>query len=172
MKWNETDADFRRNLCLHDLITNQAERTPAADGARGWCWTVDLRDLDRKSNQLAAYLRKQGVGPEVAVGLYLEPSSEMIIGILGVLKAGGACLPLDPSYPAERLAWVCADTQLRVLLTQQHLLSGLPPVDAPVLSLDSEWSEVEKESDGSCSQPSRAREPGLCDLHFGFYGEA
>jgi amino acid adenylation domain-containing protein len=144
--WNETDAEFPADLCLHDLIAKQAERTPAAMALIDGAGELTYRELDRRSNQLAAYLRKQGVGPEVAVGLYLEPSNEMIVGILGVLKAGGACLPLDPSYPAERLAWVCADTELRVLLTQQHLLSGLPPVDADVLALDSQWSEVEKET--------------------------
>jgi amino acid adenylation domain-containing protein len=146
VKWNETDTEFPADLCLHDLIANQAERTPAAVALIDGAGQLTYRDLDRRSNQLAAYLRKQGIGPEVAVGLYLEPSSEMIVGIVGVLKAGGVCLPLDPSYPAERLAWVCADTQLRVLLTQQHLLSGLPPGDAAVLSLDSQWSDVDEES--------------------------
>jgi len=146
VKWNQTAAEFPENLCLHDLIAKQAERTPAAVALIDGAGQLTYRDLDRRSNQLAAYLRKQGIGPEVAVGLYFEPSCEMMVGIMGVLKAGGACLPLDPSYPAERLAWVCADTELRVVLTQQHLVSGLPPGDAAVLSLDSGWSEVDKES--------------------------
>jgi amino acid adenylation domain-containing protein len=151
--WNETDAEFPADLCLHDLIANQAELTPSAVALIDGAGQLTYRDLDRRSNQLAAYLRKQGIGPEVAVGLYLEPSSEMILGIVGVLKAGGVCLPLDPSYPAERLAWVCAETQPRVLLTQQHLLSGLPSGDAAVLSLDSQWSEVDEES----ADPLRSR---------------
>jgi amino acid adenylation domain-containing protein len=146
--WNETEAEFPADLCLHELIAKQAERTPAATAIIDGAGELTYRELDHRSNQLAAYLRKQGVGPEVPVGLYLEPSNEMIVGIVGVLKAGGACLPLDPSYPAERLAWVCADTQLHVLITQQHLLSSLPVVTASVLALDSHWSEVEKESAG------------------------
>jgi amino acid adenylation domain-containing protein len=160
--WNETEAEFPAQLCLHDLVTRQAERTPAAVALVDGAGSLTYHDLDRRSNQLAAYLRKQGVGPDVAVGLYFEPSSEMIVGILGVLKAGGACLPLDPSYPAERLAAVCADTQLGVLLTQQHLRSGLPGCDATVLSLDSQWSVVEQES--ADPFPSRATPENLAYL--------
>ena len=104
-----------------------------------------IRELGRRSNQLAAYLQKVGVQPEQPVGLFFEPSSEMIVGILGVLKAGGVCVPLDPSYPADRLTYVLGDTKLRVLLTQQRLRPALPDNDVEVVCLDSDWSRIEKE---------------------------
>ncbi len=103
-------------------------------------------ELDHRSNQLAAYLQEVGVQPEQPVGLFFEPSSEMIVGILGVLKAGGVCVPLDPSYPADRLTYVLGDAKLRVLLTQQRLRPALSDSKVEVLCLDSDWSRIEKES--------------------------
>ncbi len=146
VEWNNTAAAYPSDLCLHEMFARQAERTPEAvalvDGDR----QITFRELDHRSNQLAAYLQKCGVGAEIPVGLYLEPSPEMILGIMAVLKAGGACVPLDPSYPAERLAHVSEDTQFQVLLTQSHLRSQLPPEITQVVSLDSEWAQLEHEN--------------------------
>jgi surfactin family lipopeptide synthetase A len=146
VEWNNTAAAYPSDLCLHEMFARQAERTPEAvalvDGDR----QIAYRELDCRSNQLAAYLQKRGVGPEIPVGLYLEPSPEMILGIVAVLKAGGACVPLDPSYPAERLAHVSEDTQFQVLLTQSHLRSQLPPEIPQIVSLDSDWAQLEHES--------------------------
>ena len=94
------------------------------------------------ANQLAHYLRKQGVGPEVLVGICVERSLEMVIGILGILKAGGAYVPLDPSYPKERLSFMISDTQAPVLLTQRRLLEMLPAHDAVLICLDTDWGDV------------------------------
>ncbi len=153
VQWNHTDAAYPSELCLHQLFAGQAARTPEAvalvDGDR----QLTYRDLDRKSNQLAAYLEKRGVGPETPVGLYFEPSLEMMVGIWAVLKAGGACVPLDPSYPAERLTHVLEDTRLEILLTQKHLRAQLPPELAQVISLDFDWDQVEHES----AEPLRNR---------------
>ena len=142
IEWNDTDAEFPSDSCLHQRVADQVERTPETvalvDDDRQWTY----RELECRSNQLAAYLQKCGVAPEAAVGLYLEPCGEMVIGILGVLKAGGACLPLDPTYPSERLEHVLADAQPRVLLTQQRLLSQLPPSGLKTVCLDSEWNAI------------------------------
>ncbi|HXM22671.1 MAG TPA: amino acid adenylation domain-containing protein [Terriglobales bacterium] len=146
VEWNETSAEFPAELRLHDLVTNQAERRPEALALVNGAGQLTYRDLDRRSNQLAAYLQKRGIVAEMPVGLYLEPSLEMIVAILGVLKAGGACVPLDPTYPADRLQHVFAETQLRVVLTQQHLRPELPPRDAEFLCLDSEWNRMKQES--------------------------
>lgn len=144
--WNATTAEYPADACLHQLVVNQAQCTPDAEAVVDGVRRFTYRELDRKSNQLAAYLQKRGIGPETPVGLCLEPSCEMIVGILGVLKAGGACVPLDPTYPAERLAHVCTETQFRVVLTQQHLRSKLFTDNAEILCLDSEWNLAEAES--------------------------
>ncbi|MGA8492969.1 MAG: amino acid adenylation domain-containing protein [Terriglobales bacterium] len=145
VQWNQTEAAYPSKICLHQLFSRQAAQTPEAvalvDGDRHQSY----RELDCKSNQLAAYLQKCGVGPEVPVGLYLEPSPEMILGILGVLKAGGVCVPLDPSYPADRLKHVSDDTRFEVLLTQSGLPPQLPAI-SQVLNLDSDWVKIEDES--------------------------
>jgi len=145
--WNATSATFPAHLRLHDLSVDQVKRAPDAEAVVDGRGQLTYAELDRRSNQLAAYLQQHGVGPEIPVGLFVEPSSEMIVGILAVLKSGGACVPLDPTYPAERLQHVFADTQLHVLLTQQHLKAELPVADdVEVLCLDSEWARVEGES--------------------------
>ena len=87
-----------------------------------------------------------GVGAEVLVGICVERSLEMVVGILGILKAGGAYVPLDPHYPQERLAFMLQDTQLSILLTQQHLLEGLPNYGAQTICLDTQWQAIAQES--------------------------
>src|SRR5207253_1735480 len=99
-------------------------------------------ELNGRANQLAHYLRALGIGPEVRVGLCVERSVEMIVGLLGILKAGGAYLPLDPTHPGNRLSFMLEDTAALVLLTQQHLLAGLPPHQARVVCLDAQWEEI------------------------------
>ncbi len=146
VEWNDTSAEFPADLCLHQLVMRQAERAPEATALIDANGELSYKELDRRSNQLAAYLQKVGVHPDQPVGLFFEPSSEMIVGILGVLKAGGVCVPLDPTYPADRLTYVLGDTNLRVLLTQQRLRPALADSKVEVLCLDSDWSRIEKES--------------------------
>jgi non-ribosomal peptide synthetase component F len=137
--------------------------------------------LNAKANQLAHHLRNLGVGPEVLVGLMAERSVEMIVGLLGILKAGGAYVPLDPQYPLDRLAFMIEDTQLPVVLTQEHLLDNMPSHRGTVLCLDSEWEMIEKESDQNPENPvtaenlayviytsgSTGRPKGVCVTHRG-----
>ena len=94
--------------------------------------------LDERAERLAGHLRASGVGADVRVGICAERSIEMVVGLLGILKAGGAYVPLDPSYPKERIAFMLEDAQVRVLLTQEHLIDALPPHGAAVCLLDDE----------------------------------
>jgi amino acid adenylation domain-containing protein len=108
--------------------------------------TMSYLELNQKANQLARYLRKKGVRTEERVGIYLERSIEMIVAILAVLKAGGAYIPLDPSYPAERLSFMAQDARISVLLTTGALSQSFVLSDVPAVRLDVDWEEIDQES--------------------------
>jgi amino acid adenylation domain-containing protein/FkbM family methyltransferase len=136
VEWNNTSTDYPRDKCIHELFEEQVKRSPGAVAVVFEERRLTYRELNRKANQVAHYLRKQGVGPEVLVGICVERSLEMIAGILGILKAGGAYVPLDPTYPKERLVFMLEDSQATVLLTQQKLAEGLPAIQPEVICLD------------------------------------
>ncbi len=142
-EWNATQAPFPADRCTHQLIEEQARRTPGAVAVRYKDQSLTYAELDRRANRLAHFLAAQGVGPDVCVGLCMERSLEMMVGLLGILKAGGAYVPLDPHYPAERLAFMFEDCSLSVLLTQQAILGQIPPTRARTVCLDSNWAEIE-----------------------------
>lgn len=147
VEWNDTQADYPQDVCVHELFETQVERAPDAVAVVFENQRLTYRDLNARANQLAHYLQALGVGPEVLVGICVERSVEMIVGLLGILKAGGAYVPLDPTYPKERLAFMLKDTQTPVLLTQQHLLEELPEHGAAVVCLDTDWEAMARESD-------------------------
>jgi amino acid adenylation domain-containing protein len=143
---------------LHELFEAQVERTPEAIAvipftrpsasllAKERERMITYRELNQRANQLAHYLRAQGVGPEVIVGVCMARSLEMVVGLLGILKAGGAYVPLDPVYPKERLALMLASAQAPVLLTQQRLVENLPEHKAQVVCLDKDWPAITQHS--------------------------
>ncbi|MEG4407807.1 amino acid adenylation domain-containing protein [Microcoleus sp. MON2_D5] len=120
---NNTQADYPQDLCIHQLFEMQADRTPDAVALVFGEERVTYRELNLRSNQLARYLQKIGVGAEVLVGLCCGRSLDLIVGMLGILKAGGSYLILDPSYPAERSSFMVKDAQVSVLLTRQGINS-------------------------------------------------
>ncbi|MDY6838549.1 MAG: amino acid adenylation domain-containing protein [Thermodesulfobacteriota bacterium] len=122
--------------CLHEMFEIQAERTPDADAVSFEDQRLNYRELNQLSNRLAHYLRSSGVGPDVPVGIYMERSIDIVLGILATLKAGGAYVPLDPEYPKERLSFMAEDAGISVLLTQERLLHRLPNQEARVICLD------------------------------------
>jgi natural product biosynthesis luciferase-like monooxygenase protein/amino acid adenylation domain-containing protein len=119
--WNQTQADFSADSCIHELFVAQVKRTPDAIALVCGDDELTYRALNEQADQLAEQLRALGVGPEVRVGICVERSLEMMIGLLGILKAGGCYVPLDPKYPRERLAFMLADSEAAVLLTQAEL---------------------------------------------------
>jgi amino acid adenylation domain-containing protein len=125
VEWNDTQADYPQKRCIHQLFEEQVEKTPDATAVIFEGKQLTYRELNSRSNQLAHYLQKLGVGSEVLVGICMERSVEMIVGCLSILKAGGAYVPLDPTYPQERLSFMLEDAQVPVLLTQQHLVERL-----------------------------------------------
>jgi amino acid adenylation domain-containing protein len=146
VEFNDTKTDYPKDKCLHQLFEEQIRRTPDAIAVVFEAGQLTYGELDRRANQLAHHLRALGVGPEVLVAICLERSLEMVIGLLGILKAGGAFVPLDPAYPKERLAFMLKDSQVPVVLTQERLVAGLPEHDAKVICLDSGWETIARES--------------------------
>ncbi|MFP4099132.1 amino acid adenylation domain-containing protein [Coleofasciculus sp.] len=146
VEWNDTHTDYPKDQCIHQLFEVQVERTPDAVAVVCKDQPLTYRELNARANQLAHYLQRLGVKPEVLVGICVERSLEMVVGLLGILKAGGAYVPLDPSYPQERLSYTLADSGVEVLLTQQSLLESLPEHQARVVCLDTDWGAIEQHS--------------------------
>src|SRR5581483_9464239 len=144
--WNATEFDYPRHLCLHELFEQQAAKTPAAVACVFAEQQISYSELNRRANQLAHYLQKHGARPGERIGIFVERSLEMMIGLLGIQKSGAAYVPLDPSYPAERLRLTLDDAQEKVLLTQESLLRAMPAHGAEVLCLDRDWSVIAQES--------------------------
>ncbi|HKN83072.1 MAG TPA: amino acid adenylation domain-containing protein, partial [Pyrinomonadaceae bacterium] len=143
VEWNRTTTAFPTGHCLHHLFEVQVKETPDAIALVSDAEQLTYRELNDRANELSLRLRRLGVGAEVLVGLCTERSSEMVVGMLGILKTGGAYLPLDPAYPKDRVAFMLTDGGVRVLLTQQSLLEKLPPIQAQVICLDQPAPAVE-----------------------------
>jgi amino acid adenylation domain-containing protein len=154
VEWDKTKADFPRDKCLHQWFEAQVARTPEAVAVVFEQKRLTYRELNQRANQLAHYLKKLGVGPEVLVGIYMARSLEMVVGLLGILKAGGAYLPLEPTYPQERLAFMLEEAQTPVLLTQEQGLPGIPPIEGlggnsgslRLVCLETDWAIISEES--------------------------
>ena len=144
--WNDTAVTYNHPVpTVHQLFELQVQKTPGKLALIYEDEEFTYSQLNAKANQLAHYLQKQGVEPETLVGISVERSPDMVIALLAILKAGGAYLPLDPTYPQERLAYMLADSGVKTLLTQKPLLPDLPQTDAAVFLLDDDWHKVESE---------------------------
>ena len=151
--WNDT-ASAIAPATLPELFGAQAARTPDAVAVVFGDERLSYGELDARSSRLAHHLRALGVGPEVIVGLCVERSPEMVVGLLGILRAGGAYLPLDPDYPPERLAFMLADAAAPVLVAHSRLVDRLGRHDARVVRLDADWPAI-------AAQPTTAPASGL-----------
>ncbi|PMB44418.1 non-ribosomal peptide synthetase [Fischerella thermalis CCMEE 5201] len=166
VEWNDTNTDYPQDKCIHQLFEAQVEKTPNAVALtfvdahsradRRVNQQLTYRELNNRANQLAHHLQKLGVKSEVLVGICIERSLEMVIGLLAILKAGGIYLPLDPTHPKERLAFILKDTQTTVLLTKQHLIEKLPEHEAQVVCLDSDLDIINQYSQDNPVNSSQA----------------
>ncbi len=147
LEWNDTQAEYPQQQCIHQLFEAQVERTPDSIAVVFEDQQLTYRELNTRANQLAHYLQALGVKPEVLVGICVERSLDMVIGLLGILKAGGAYVPLDLTYPQERLAYMLEDTSVSVLVTQARLVETLPSYKAKVICLDTDWNAIAQESE-------------------------
>ncbi|MBW4613205.1 MAG: amino acid adenylation domain-containing protein [Desmonostoc vinosum HA7617-LM4] len=156
IEWNDTQADYPQDKCIHQLFEEQVARTPDAVAVVFKNEQLTYHQLNCRANQLAHYLQSLGVGADVLVGLCVERSLEMLIGLLAILKAGGAYVPLDSEYPTERLSWMLEDTDISLLLTQQHLVDKLPPNQAQRIFLDEVWSQIDQNNQHNPTSGVRA----------------
>ncbi|MGB9123852.1 MAG: amino acid adenylation domain-containing protein, partial [Candidatus Angelobacter sp.] len=162
----------RPRVCLHELFELQAARTPEAPAVKYKARQLTYAQLNRRTNQLAHYLRKQGVGPESLVGVCMTRSLDMVVALLGILKAGGAYVPLDPEYPPGRLAYMIKDSGVSFLLTQEALTGSLPAAGSPILSLDFDWETVAEEPAGPCASGCLPENPAYVIYTSGSTGRA
>ncbi|HEY6802274.1 MAG TPA: amino acid adenylation domain-containing protein [Pyrinomonadaceae bacterium] len=144
--FNDTRESYRLDQCLHQLFEQQVLQTPDQVAVIFDEEQLSYVELNRRANQVAHHLQHLGIGPDNLVGIYVERSLEMIVGLLGVLKSGAAYVPLDPSYPKVRLEQMLADSGIRMLLTQSSLVQTLPEHQACVICLDSATETFRSES--------------------------
>jgi len=152
IEWNDTDATYSTDECAHRLFEAQAARTPDNIAVAWQDERLTYRELNRRANQLANYLRKLGVGHETLVAICMERSLEMIVSVWGVLKAGGAYVPIDPLYPADRIAFMLDDSQAPIALTQQALVPSFSNQKSEInnqqlICVDSDWPAISLASD-------------------------
>nr|VFK57073.1 MAG: AMP-binding enzyme [Candidatus Kentron sp. TC] len=146
VEWNDTRTDYPKDKCIHQLFEEQVERTPDAIAVVFKGKRLTYQALNRRANRLARHLQSLGVEPETLVGVCVERSLEMIVGLLAILKAGGAYVPLNPSYPKERIAFMPADAEVGLFLTQERLVGGLPEHRARIVGLDADWEDFSEEN--------------------------
>ncbi len=153
VEWNNTQADYPQDKCIHQLFEEQVEQHPNSIAIifenleTRHVASLTYRELNNRSNKLAHHLKKMGVGSEVLVGICVSQSIEMIVGLLGILKTGGAYVPLDSSYPQERLNFMLKDAQVSVLLTQEKLLKHFEGLLNQIIYIDKDWEIIEQESE-------------------------
>ena len=159
VEWNDTDRDYPQDKCIHQLFEMQVDRTPDLVAVEFEGTKLTYRELNQRANQLAHYLTKLGVKPEKFVGICMARSVEMVIAVLGTLKAGGGYVPLDPEYPAERRRFMLEDSQATILLTQQALAVKVfeqqeamvrvqieASIPVQTICLDTNWETITQES--------------------------
>ena len=142
VKFNQTQADYPTDHPIQRVIERQVEQTPNMVAVVFEDKRLTYAELNAQANQLAHRLRTFGVGPDTCVGIHVERSLEMMVGLLGILKAGGLYVPLDPGYPPERLTLILTETNAPVLLTQESLLGGVDAYQGQIICLDRDWSTI------------------------------
>src|SRR6185312_3994695 len=155
VEWNQTEMDFPRDKCIHELFAAQADATPKSVAVVCGNESLTYEELNWRANQLAHHLKFLGVGPENLVAISMERSLEMIIGILGTLKAGAAYVPLDPGFPAERLKFMLEDSKASLLLTRSSEKERLGESQKSIrtICLDADWRLISEESEDKLNVP-------------------
>jgi amino acid adenylation domain-containing protein len=154
--WNLTQRAYARETTLVQLFEQQVRNSPNDLAVVFEEKTLSFSALNRQANQLARYLQSKGVGPESLVGICVERSIQMMVGLLGIWKAGAAYVPLDPAYPAQRLQQMMDDCRARLLLTQESVAAALPETAAGLIYLDRDWPQIGAHPEDDLAVPIRA----------------
>jgi non-ribosomal peptide synthetase component F len=173
VEFNDTKTDYPQDKLIHQLFEQQVERTPDNIAVVFNDQQLTYAQLNARANQLAHHLQSLGVGPDVPVAICVERCPEMVVGLLGILKAGGPYVPLDPAYPKERLAFMLEDTRAPVLLTQARIAASMPvhrssACAVPGLRMGSHRPRERRES----GKQVHGRKPCVCDLYLRLYRTA
>lgn len=155
--WNHTAADYPREACVHQLLEAEAAQRPDFVAAEFQGDSLTYAELHGRANQLARLLQSHGAGPETLVGLCVERSLEMLVALLGILKAGAAYVPLDPAYPRDRIQHVLEDARVPMLITQSSLLKQMPDTSAKTICLDSGCEVLSGQSREPVLSPAGSR---------------
>lgn len=150
VEWNDTQTDYPQDKCIHQLFEDQVEKTPDAIAVVFEDQQLTYRELNNRANQLAHYLQTLGVKSETLVGICIDRSLEMVLGLLGILKADGAYVPLDTDSPADRFTYMLTNSQVSVLLTSEKLVNKLPENQACIVCLDADWGKISQENQNNC----------------------
>nr|AIE12095.1 putative NRPS/PKS hybrid synthase module B6C [uncultured bacterium] len=155
-RWNQDEVDYSSSATLAELFAARVSRNPDAVAVECNGASLSYAALDERSNRLARYLQAHGVGAEVRVGLCLERSVDLPVAILGILKAGGCYVPMDPEYPVERLEYILEDCAAPILLTQSGLQAGLPHFTGQTVCLDADWPAIRQQDESAVKAASGA----------------
>ncbi|HEY6349972.1 MAG TPA: non-ribosomal peptide synthase/polyketide synthase [Candidatus Angelobacter sp.] len=147
LEWSRTATRILPEECFHQIFEEQANRNPKRIAIAFGAQRMTYGELNQRANQLARHLKRNGVGPEVRVGIYLERGMEIVVAVLAVAKAGGAYVPLDSNYPGERIQFMFRDAQAAVLITQSRLREQLALLPGRTVVIDEDWEEIAGESD-------------------------
>jgi amino acid adenylation domain-containing protein len=188
---NRTSMEYPREKCIHELFEEQVKRTPESPAVKDAESCLTYEEFNRRANRLARYIRSLGVTSEDLVGVCLKRGTQMLAAVLGVLKAGAAYVPLDPTYPAERISWMLQDSAVALVLTQSELLDRLPLTGSQKICLDQSWGAIAPWSEenlgrlgepenlayviytsGSTGKPKGALIPGRAVVNFLCYMKA
>lgn len=145
-EWNETRTDYPHDRCIHQIFETQAEQTPDATAIVSADLHLTYRQLNQAANRLAHHLRKLGAGPETRVGICLERSPELIVGLFAILKSGAAYVPLDPSYPSERLTYIVEHAEVKILITEKAVHSVLSIHAESLVFVDADREQIARQS--------------------------
>jgi amino acid adenylation domain-containing protein len=157
VEWNQTQVDYPQDQCIHQLFEEQVAINGDAIALVYQQEQLTYAELNQQANYLANYLLALGVKPDELVGIAIERSIETIVGILGILKAGAAYLPIDLAYPPERVAFMLENADVSILLTKEVLVEKLPPHELQILCLDADWPKISATS--SSINPQSSAQP-------------
>lgn len=152
IEWNDTATPYQAHRCIHELIEAQVDRTPDAIAVAFKDAQLTYRELNERANRLAHHLRAIGVGPEVLVPIYMDRGPDIVVAILGILKAGAAYVPVDATYPKERLATIVAEAGASIVVSHGPLMAHGAPAVAHVICLDRDAQTI---AGGSSANPSK-----------------